>query len=662
MKHRFFCILVFLVIAQRVYAQQENFVEPEPYQEPRTQQEARERVDEAKKNQEEARKAEEQAQDRWGEQLKIVKDQTKFGTKEWRDANAIFDQEMSTWQNAQQTRTAWDAQIDELAQNKLVQSLGLLRETVPVVSPQEIVIKNETEKLSNKFKTVLEKIFLKARIKLADLFGSKEQVITLRNRLADIYSTMNNAASRLATARNTAAISRAWEGTIAQQVNSGLRAVEEYKNALEQSDVADRQPVIDEAKRMIPYLFSLEVQVESNPEISLELKNQIKVSVESVINSFFDVAEQRAVYLEVNIPQPIPAKQSQEIDVRGLSRNVAQSNPTMVRMIIESPRDFVSSPEYRNFIGNLETLASVDFNTFPSADSSVASLLMSVKLVNEAVQSTIAQLQKPGAITPREFTQVLDNARILDSYYDQIQKKAADYFSTKYVLQGEPVKTKQSVLATDFTKNMASAVNGISTRIQDSYYKSQPLQFKNSLMQFKSDYETFNKIADKWNMQIKNSAVNQESLQALKFLKDQYRQMRILLDDAAQRIDISTPEMAQLYRDLLVRSATIDRQLAFDQSLLINFRPKATTQIFLQADHPVDVQEYLSSLQQNADRLRTQFQTGMPVDFLVAVKSAPLFTPDPAVLSTLNLSAIKGLLAPRQTENVVPPMEGPAGL
>lgn len=662
MKHRFFCILVFLVIAKSVYALQEKFVEPEPYREPRTEQEARERVDEAKKNQEEARKAEEQAQDRWSEQLKIVKDPNKLGTKEWRDANTIFDQEMSSWQKAQQTRTAWDAQIDELAQSKLVQSLGLLREAVPVVSPQEIVIKNETEKLSNKFKTVLEKIFLKARIKLADLFGSKEQVIKLRNRLADVYSTMNTAASRLATARNTAAISRAWDGVISEQVKTGLQAVEQYKNALEQSDVADRQPVIDEAKKMIPYLFSLEVQVESNPELPLELKNQVKLSIESVINSFFDAAEQRAVYLEVNIPQPIPAKQLQEIDVRGLSRDVAQSNPTIVRMITESPRDFVNSPEYRNFIGNLETLASVDFNTFPSADSSVASLLMSAKLVNEAVQSAIAQLQKSGAITLREFSQVLDNARTLDSYYDQIQKKAADYFSTKYVLQGEPVKTKQSVLATDFTKNMANAVNGISTRIQDSYYKSQPLQFKNSLMQFKSDYDTFNKIADKWNMQIKNSAVNQESLQALKFLKDQYRQMRILLDDAAQRIDISTPEMAQLYRDLLVRSATIDRQLAFDQSLLINFRPKATTQIFLQADHPVDMQEYLSSLQQNADRLQVQFQTGMPVDFLVAVKSAPLFTPDPAVLSTLNLSAIKGLLAPRQTENVVPPMEGPAGL
>lgn len=661
MKHRFFCILVFFVIAKSVYALQEKFVEPEPYQEPRTEQEARERVDEAKKNQQEARKAEEQAQDRWSEQLKIVKDPNKLGTKEWRDANAIFDQEMSSWQNAQQTRTAWDEQIDLLSQSKLVKELGLLRESLPVVSPQEIAIKNETEKLSVKFKTALEKFFLKARIKLADIFGSKEQVIMLRNRLADVYSTMNNASSRLASARNTAAISRAWDGAISQQVNTGLQAVEQYKNALEQSDIADRQPVIDEAKKMIPYLFSLEVQVESNPELSFELKNQIKLTIESVINSFFDAAEQRAVYLEVNIPEPIPVKQPEEVDVRTISREIAQSNPIMVRTITESPRDFVNSSEYRTFIGNLQAVASVDLNTFPSADSSVASILMSVKLANEAVQSVIEQLQKSGAVS-REFWQVLDNARRFDSYYDQIQKKATDYFTSKYLSQGDTVKTKQSALATDFTKNMANAVSGISTRILDSYYKSQPIQFKNSLPQFKSDYDTFNKIADKWNMQIKNSAVNQESLQALKFLKNQYRQMRVLLDDAAQRIDISTPEIAQLYRDLLVRSATIDRQLALDQSVLINFRPKATTQIFLQADRPANIQEYFSSLQENADRLKSQFQTGIPVDFLVAVKSAPLFTPDPLVLNSLNLDAIKGLLAPRQIEIVVPPMEGPAGL
>ncbi|OQA35781.1 MAG: hypothetical protein BWY54_00423 [Candidatus Dependentiae bacterium ADurb.Bin331] len=654
--------LFFLFAVSALSAIEEKFIEPEPYRDPRTEQEARERVDEAKKNQEEARKAEEQSQERWGEQLKIVKDPTKFGTKEWRDANAIFDQEMSTWQKAQQTRSAWDSQIDELAQNKLVQALGLLRESIPVITPQEIESKNETEKLSGKFKTVLERILLKARIKLADLFGSNEQVIRLRNRLADVYNTMNTAQARLESARNTAAISRAWQGVIGEQIQAGLQAVEQYKDIVQQADVSQREKIIAEVKNMLPYLFSLEVQVDSTLELSPELKNQIKQTIESVISSFLDVAEQRTIYVDAGIPEPIPAKQPQDIDVRGISRDIAESNPTLVRMISESPRDFINSPEFRTFIGNIESLAAVDFNTFPSADSSVASLLMSVKLVNEATQTTIDQLQKSNNLSPREFTQVLDNARRLDSYYDQIQKKAFDYYMNKYGVQGEPVKTKQPLLATDFSKNLANSLSGITNRMQDLYYKTSSAQFKNSLSQFKTDYDALNKVADKATTQIKNAAINQESLQALRLLKDQYRQLRTMLDDAAKRIDISTPEMTQLYRDLLIRNRTLDRQLAIDQSALINFRTNATTQIFREVDRPTDLQDYFSKLQQNADRLRAQFQTGMPVDLLVAIKSAPLFSPDPNGLKTLSLDAIKGLLAPQQIQVIEPPVEGPAGL
>ena len=179
--------LLFLCSASLFGMERAEVERPGRYEEPKTRDEAQEQVKKAEEARERSQEELKERQERWDVAIKKAREAKTV--REQKSAARVIDQEMQDWFKVQEVKKEWDARVEQLAQNKLVQQLGLLREKVETFDSAQQQIQKRILSIGDKFRIwkLKAKIFFYERI-----IGDKVRVEQFRNDLANFYVTLDN--------------------------------------------------------------------------------------------------------------------------------------------------------------------------------------------------------------------------------------------------------------------------------------------------------------------------------------------------------------------------------------------------------------------------------------------------------------------------------------